>query len=369
MIKLLLTSDIHLGRTEAASRIPESARVTTFRRICALAREHDMLLVAGDLFDGSNPPRELVQIVAEEFKTLREMNVAIVYAPGEHELLEDDTTPSFLTQINPSHLFSGAPYTNMFFFTRNGQEVYVYGFPAARRNGIGVIARVEKEGFHIGLFHADFGADDEAGSARMHVLQRSDIRSLGLDFYAMGHHHQFQLFKYRNRIIGAYPGSPEAVEPDETGDRYVLSISVENNEIHQIKRFEVNSLRIGGMRFDCGTITSSSPILDALDRQKSPKTAMLLVLDGERNFHLNLQEIRACSHDFFSLGIEDRSVPTMEILIGEYASENTLRGELFSLLKERIAGKGLPPGIDARRFVKTLHLIARQGRYTPEAWL
>lgn len=368
MVRLLLTSDIHLGRAERASRIPESARTTTFRRICALARDHDMLLVAGDLFDGCDPSRELVQIVAEEFRALREMNIAIAYAPGEHEILEDGTIPSFLSQINPSHLFSGAPGTGTFFFTRNGQDVYVYGFPAARQSEIAAIARNEKVGFHLGLFHADFGAGDEAG-ASAHVLRRNDIRSLGLDFYAMGHNHQFQLFKYRNRIIGAYPGSPEAVESDEEGNRYVLSISVANNEIHQIKRFEVNSLKIATLQFNCGTITSSSPVLDALDKHKSPKTAMLLVLEGERGFHLDIREIRACAHDFFSLEIEDRSVPTMEILIGEYAGENSLRGELFALLKERIAEKGLPPEIDARRFIHALHVIARQGRYEPEAWL
>lgn len=364
MIKVLLTSDFHLGAENEGSPVPDPVRIGTFRKVCALAKEHQVLMVAGDLFHRHNVSRREIELVAEEFKALRESGVSILCLPGECECLEDGAPAPWLAQINATHVFTtDQPYI----CEHQSQRLFVYGVPACPEEPSTFPRRRETDGFHMGLFHTGFDINDQGKGRGGFALNKTHLKAMNLDFYAMGHQHQFRIYKSKNRIIAAYPGSPEALSRDETGDRYALSITIENDEIQQIKRLTVNSLRIADIKVLCDEISSPAQIEDILETEKSPRTVLFLTLTGERGFTLHAEDLARHSGNYFALHIEDNSVPTLESLIKEYAGENSLRGEFYSCLKE-MAREGFPPGTDERAMVRILDPGSRKGPVDAEEW-
>ena len=90
-LRVLHTADVHLGSDgygDAARQAAHLARsLDTFRGIVdeALAREADLLLIAGDLFDHNRVPDELVAFVRGELGRLRR---PVVILPGNHDALD-----------------------------------------------------------------------------------------------------------------------------------------------------------------------------------------------------------------------------------------------------------------------------------------
>jgi exonuclease SbcD len=86
-MKILHTADWHLGKKlNGFSRHPE--QVLVLNEICQLADEHcvDLVLIAGDLFDGPNPSSESTELF---YKTLRRLSAdgkrAVVAIAGNHD--------------------------------------------------------------------------------------------------------------------------------------------------------------------------------------------------------------------------------------------------------------------------------------------
>ncbi|MDY6933118.1 MAG: DNA repair exonuclease [Spirochaetota bacterium] len=358
MIKILLTSDIHLGHRNDDFYVSEDARMKTFKRITSLAKEHDLLLIGGDLFDYPNIGKELIDFVAEEFQNIRDNDVEIVYTLGENELYEDGSIPNFLLNLNTNHLFSRIEHSP-YCFSKKNQQVFIYGSPS-RKIDFSQIRRKAEGGFHIGLFHVNFVLNDECIDSNISTLHRRDIKSLDLDFYALGHYHHFKVFKSMGRIIAAYPGSPEATSFGEKGDRSVLSIIVDDNEISQIKMFTVNSTIVNETFIDCCKPDAHNTLCEVLENNKSFQTIIKIILFGKRDFNIDSQIIEGYEREYLKILVEDNSYPSIDLLIKEFENENSLRGEFFSILKERIAQKEMPPDIDLMNLSEILHHTLRE---------
>jgi len=164
------------------------------------------------------------------------------------------------------------------------------------------------------------------------------------------------------------PGSPEATTPEETGDRYAVSIVIRDNRLYQLKRLTVNTMRLHHDRIDCSDLVTMGPIKDLLDGNRSKKAIQRLVLSGERDFVLSRDELGEYARDFFKLDIDDRSVPTLDALAEEFMHDGTLRGEFFRILKERVAA-GVPADIDGRDLALSLDRLTRRGYADLEEWL
>jgi DNA repair exonuclease SbcCD nuclease subunit len=112
MIKILLTSDIHLGAESPSIPIRASDRLMTLKKIITLAKDHDVLLIAGDLFNSHNPEESLVSDVSRLFAYLKKQGTTVLISPGEHEC-EGTTLPSFFSVLDAHRVFesaSDAPY-------------------------------------------------------------------------------------------------------------------------------------------------------------------------------------------------------------------------------------------------------------------
>ncbi|MFH0977167.1 MAG: metallophosphoesterase [Spirochaetota bacterium] len=362
MVKILLTSDIHLGSEE----IPESFRLKTFKKLSYLAKSHDIFIIAGDLFHTNGINEKSIDFVASEFKNLRDTGIEIVYTLGDCEL--NGNNASLLQKLNVSKLFSDDGDFSPYHLSRDNQDIYIYGLPACSKRSIPEIKKSSDSGFHIGLFHADFNLNEkeEIRENKISVINKEDIISLNFDFYALGHNHYFKLFKYNGRYIGAYPGSPEAVTFNENGDRYAISISIKDNEIYQIKRLTVNSAKLESIEIDCSQWSDTSPITDILKEKNLSDSALKLKLTGKRNFKFDRSEINKLYATFKNIYIQDASIPTINVFISEFAGEESLRGEFFSMLNSAIKNNELPANIDMDILSDIFNKVLNSGFYKLE---
>ncbi|MCP4130917.1 MAG: hypothetical protein GY754_08030 [bacterium] len=367
-IKILLASDVHLGLSHSELKLPPAKREETFKNITSLAKEYDIFLIGGDLLNASDIDEKNIDLIKSEFKNLRDNNTEILYTPGTAELNTAGAVPPLLFDLNASYVFSNPAYPSPFTYTKDEQKIYIYGIPASEEHDISEIKKASSDGFHIGLFHIDIN-NDKQESGPVFTLKKNRIKQLDLDFYALGHNHNFKMFKAVDRIIGAYPGSPQAASPGETGDRYVLSINIRDNKISHIKRVPVNSIKLMSNEIDCSEIESQDQILDILEKNCSPKAIQQLILTGKRTFPLDLEKIKSCGDRFFDLEILDRSVFSIDSLIEQYSSEDTTRGEFFSILREEINKNNIPGEIDPEHLSTPLSIMTKKGVSSLEEWL
>lgn len=369
MLKILLVSDLHLGLAQGELPVDGAVRIGTFKRIAALAREHDMLLVGGDLFDGENVESAILETVAHEFGRTVEKGVPVLFSPGEHETAAQGGLPGYLNYINAKRVFSDPEHCEPFLFEKEGQRLFIYGLPALHSSRLAVLSRAEEGGFHIGLFHAELNLTGEALESGALVLDKNRIRELGLDFFALGHHHHFKLFKHNRKVIGAYPGSPEATCFAEKGERYVLSLIIENNELVQIKRLTVNTLEVDDVSLDCAGIAGFEGLTEYLEGRRSDRMVLRLTLTGGRSFPVDYAMLMNFRKKFDRLIINDESEPDLDVLMEECRSDDSLRGDFFSVLKKEIDDGTLPGGIEKAGLSRILNRLMKKGSYVPEEWL
>ena len=364
MIKILLTADIHLGSGIEKLKLPEDFRLKTFKKLTSIAGAHDLFIIAGDLFHSNCINEKTAEVASSEFKALRESGTEIIYTLGEQELSGDGT--SLLSGLNVSKMFSDSLDISPYQFTKDGQEIYIYGLPAYSRNDISEIKKVTDYGFHIGVFHADFYFNEERRKSKVRTLGKEDIMSMDMDFYALGHNHQFKLFKSGGKYIGAYPGSPEAVTFDEDGDRYALSLTVKDNEIYQIKRLTVNSLKLESILFDCSSSNSLESVIQELNGKKSGEKIIKVQLTGRRNFRLEHSDINKINSENTDIYIEDKTSPVINLFIDEYAGEETLRGDFFQILETKMKNSEFPKEVDEEVLSEIINKIINSGSCTLE---
>lgn len=322
--KILIASDIHLGCSEQDSLVPETERIKTFKRITSLAKEHDLFLIAGDLIDSGDVSIEIRNLIADEFRDIRAAGTEIIYTPGMAEQDENGELYEFIRDFGASHLFDEYKDVRPYSIEASGEQFQIYGGAPSETFNITSFKRADLPGYHIGLFHCDF------------KINKSDISMLNLDFYALGRGHSSKIFKSYNRIIGTKPGSPIAVTAKETGERYVVSMAVSGREIPYLERLPISSVNIFNLGINCGNILTEGDIESLLLEKASEQNILNIVLSGEYNFPI-WESVENMKKHFFDIKVVNNAYPSVDFYIEKYENENTIRGEFFRILKERLS--------------------------------
>jgi DNA repair exonuclease SbcCD nuclease subunit len=368
MVRIILTSDLHLDTPDRDSPVKNRERIATFRKIVTLSKEYDILLIAGDLFDAPDQKDETIAEASRLLSTLRASGTKVLFAPGDRDTKKAGQSSKVLSLPFDKVFADSSPDHSPFFFRKDGQTIYIHGAPASSGIDLTAIEKKPDDGFHIGLFHARFDRENNETCDTVPSIRKDEIRSLKLDFYALGHSHSFRLYKYADRIIGAYPGSPEAVSDIETGDRYVLSLAIENNTLSQIKRLTINTVSLIRHTIDCSQ-SSREEVLQFLEVTASARNALQLTLTGTRSFPLPFQIEQSFTSRYYSLEIQDRSTVPLDLLVSELEKENSIRGSFFSMLRERLDRSAFPGDIDKEELAMILGKMTRSGITHSEEWL
>jgi len=331
--KILLISDLHLGLERVNPLISGEERLNTLKRIFSLAGKHDILLIAGDLIHDENIDRKYFDILRDEFSTLLQEGREIYYTPGPGELTAQNTIVSAVSELSTTFTFSDDKTD--FMVKSSKSDIFIYGLQCRSINNEWNINRTKQKGFHIGLFHADFNPQI-SGTPDTGSIKKDDIKKMNLDFYALGKNHTFKMFRLSNKILGAYPGSAESCSIDECGDRFVVSMEIYENLLHNIKRIAVNTGKILSNEIDCSTLINQNSLFEKIRSTNPEKSIVNITLTGERDFLIENNFKTELSGYFHGLKITDVSLPSLKVMIEENIDCDSLKGVFFNVLNEKL---------------------------------
>ena len=220
-VKILHCADLHLG--SEMMTLPKKSKerrgelLRTFRKITDLCREEavEILLIAGDLFEGSNVDSETVQSVKSYLAAL---SCPVFISPGNHDYISLDSP--YLEDGWPENvkIFKGA--MEKVLLEDKNVAVYGAGFTGTyQRKSMLQCGEVNTSLLNILCIHGDVVSPGQKSD--YHAMTLEDFRKSGMDYVALGHIHKRDDIGRAGDTFYAYPGCPEGRGFDELGSKGV----------------------------------------------------------------------------------------------------------------------------------------------------
>ena len=332
-IRILHTSDFHmdspfesLSDGKAAIWRAELRQLPQKIARLAVAERADLVLLCGDLLDSDSAFKETGE---ELIDSLRMIPVPVFIAPGNHDYYHEKAV--YASEKIPD---------NIFIFRKNSIEYYDFPEKGFRIYGAGFIDRYSSS--LMNDFHAArvsgivnimclHGEVDNPQSS-YNPITKDQIKESGLDYLALGHVHKASGLKNEGNTFYSYSGCPEGRGFDETGEKTVNIIDLEEGKC-TLRTIPVAARKYEQISVD---ISERDPLLSiqlALP-DDTIKDIFRITLKGETEKSVSVHEIYKQIADlFFELHIEDRT--TLKNNIWETGGENTLRGSFLTKMRER----------------------------------
>lgn len=343
-IKIVHTADIHAGRHfENADLAPEAGVLLrqeilrTLQEICETVRREaaDFLLISGDLTEREIRREDLLRI-RDFFMEIHPAQV--IWTLGECDGdSEEEFWPDHVHRVPPGfHRLEFAQQHTVIWGESWSQETWPERF-------FEFVPPSGPDQFHILMLHADA----DAPASPFHPVDMAELKSLGLDYCALGHRHHSLVWGREGEVWAAYPGSPQALSFQETGEHSYLIAELEKEEGFCIRR--VYRKPSGRRQFVERKVTLSpdmelGAITDAIREAFPPSVRRRdfcrAVLLGVRETFKPLPEEKLkqilVPDSFFYLDIRDQTRPELDLdQLGEENRENLL-GRYISSMQERI---------------------------------
>ncbi len=225
-MKFAHMSDCHLGSWSNHPDLRDYSIIAFERAIEECIKENvDFVIIAGDLFDTSIPPIDVLRRAAAKFRQLKEADIGVYAISGSH-----DYSPSGKTML--SVLEDAGLLFNVFKYDEIDGRIRLK-FTEDRKTGTkftGIMGRkgsleisfykrldksIEDEpGNKIFVFHAGIEENKPGIMADMITVSINDLPK-GFMYYATGHIHK-QFFDKKHRIV--FPGELFPTSFDELED-------------------------------------------------------------------------------------------------------------------------------------------------------
>ena len=337
-MRILHSADIHLdapfaGRTadEAAFLRRELLAVPGKLADICVSRQCDMVLLAGDLFDGAYS-RESYRAL---YTALERMAVPVFVTPGNHDHCGMERPWEREVWPENVHIFKKERLESV---SVPGLDCRVYGAGYQSMDCPGLLENFATEGeekYHVAILHAD---PTQAVTPYCPVT-KEQVRQSGLRYLALGHVHKTGSFQ-AGETLCAWPGCPMGRGYDETGEKGALIVEVDD------------------------AVTAEFVALDTtrfydLQAEQSGWKSLLPPAGSEDFYRITLTgystgEQETAPSGFPHLELRDETVPEMD-LWGS-AGEDTLEGIYFGMLREAMEGKDE----SSQRCIRLAAQISRQ---------
>ncbi|MDQ0319891.1 DNA repair exonuclease SbcCD nuclease subunit [Pararhizobium capsulatum DSM 1112] len=231
------TADLHLDsplrslalkNVELAELVRGATRtaLSSIVDLC-IAEAVDALLIAGDLYDGSQTSMNTALFLSTELRRLEQAGIPVFIIRGNHD--SQSTIKRELSLPANVHLFSGRIKSVRAKTLDNGREVYVHGVgfdnPHAPESLLSSFAGPMADAINIGMLHTSLaGAPGHDPYAPASV---ADLAAHGFDYWALGHVHLRQVHSEKPVIV--MPGMPQGRDINEAGDKSVTLVTVGDN--------------------------------------------------------------------------------------------------------------------------------------------
>ncbi len=280
-------SDVHLGVWSNHPELKELS-IQSFEQAIdrCILEQLDFIVIAGDLFDTSLPPIDILKRAAAKFRQCKEAGIRVYAVPGSH-----DFSPTGKTMLGV--LEEAGLMTNVAKFEETDSRTRLILYRDESGALLGGIAgkkgaledsdfesldkEYDEKGFKIFIFHS---AISEYKPPHLKDMRSVSLKSLPIDFdyYAAGHIHMKHIDE-ENRIF--FPGSIFPCDFNELENNqcgfYIVDEKM-NYEWIKTTSFDsvVIKLSVDGMK----VAEVEEYILEKIGKEKLEKNILLLKLDG-----------------------------------------------------------------------------------------
>ncbi len=347
-ITLIHTADLHLGRKftdlGAAGKRLRSRLVRALERAVAeaLSSDVDLFVVAGDLFDGANPPREAVRAALSAFERLHAASVRSVVMPGTHDppgskamaarALADAPGVILLT---PEHAHARIEELDL---------AICAWFPSQERDGEwtrppGDWSRGAR--FRLAMAHgASFSPSDRPPPD---LIPDALLKDAGLHYIALGHFHGAGPVETA-ASPSWYSGAPEVWAMGQRDGGHVLRVTIEaggDRAETKVERVQVGSLSFKKIEIDAAELSAGRDLEKELARLADGDLILDVEIGGSAGPDAeapDLEELaRRFGDMFFRLRLADRAARTDFSEAMKNAPENSVTAQYMDRCREMIA--------------------------------
>ena len=321
MIKILHSADWHLDAplvfSDEAQRNKlrkEMAKIPM--KIAALCKEKqcDILLLSGDLFDGSYAADTLQNLKA----ALQSLDIPVFITPGNHDFVGSDSPWLAETFPDNVHIFTHPAIESVSLPELNCR---VYGAGYVSMDCPGLLADFtpsHTETYSIGILHGD----PTQVSSPYCPITKEQVEHSGFDYLALGHIHKGDSF-LAGKTLCAWPGCPMGHGYDETGEKGVLLVTLDDSVTTEF-------IPLDTPRFYDWEVTAQQG-LDSVLPPVGNENFYRITLTGTSE-PLDLVLLKQDYDQFPNLLLRDHTVPPVDIWGS--AGTDTLEGMYFGLLRK-----------------------------------
>jgi exonuclease SbcD len=237
-----------------------------FNKIITIALENkvDFVLIAGDIYDSENKSLQAQFRFREGLTRLLEHGIPSYIVYGNHDPL--DSWSATLKEIDGVNVFGDEVECK--YFKKNGDilaKIYGVSFASSdiRDNLALKFPEVDGDIPCIGLLHTNVGGrlDDPYSPCTV-----EDLNSKGMDYWALGHVHGYEIIKKANPAI-VYPGCPQSRNATETGEKGCCLVTLSPGIEPDILFINTDFVRYAQENLDISSCSVIDEIMDSIIAQ------------------------------------------------------------------------------------------------------
>lgn len=281
-MKFVHAADLHLDSPLAGLSKYEGAPVEQIRgatrralenlvKLC-LSEQAQLLLIAGDLYDGDWRDYSTGLFFAKQMAALRAGNVRVVWIRGNHDAASKLTAHLNLPE-NVRELSHKSP--DSLVLEELGLAVHGQGFET--REVTADLSRRYPEPkpglFNIGLLHT--ALEGRAGHAPYAPCRLSALVDRGYDYFALGHVHTREVLSERPWIV--FPGNLQGRHARETGPKGASLVTLDGNRVLTVEHRALDAVRWQVAEAD---VSAESSLDGVLERVRSSLSAAVEASEG-----------------------------------------------------------------------------------------
>jgi DNA repair exonuclease SbcCD nuclease subunit len=247
-MKFVHAADLHLDSPLSGLSKYEGAPVEQIRgatrralenlvKLC-LAESAELLVIAGDLYDGDWRDYSTGLFFSKQMSALRAGNVQVVWIRGNHDAASKLTAHLHLPD-NVRELSHKKPES--FLLERMGVAVHGQGFETRDVTSDLSLRYPEPKRslFNIGLLHT--ALEGRAGHASYAPCRLSALVDRAYDYFALGHVHTREVLSEQPWIV--FPGNLQGRHAREPGAKGATLVTVESEQVRAVEHRALDEVR------------------------------------------------------------------------------------------------------------------------------
>jgi len=288
----LHAADLHLDTPfEGLGRVDpdlaeelRDASLRAFERLVDLALERRVAFVvfAGDIYDGAERGLRAQLRFRRGLARLSDAEIPSFIVHGNHDPLGEGWS-AISEWPHRVHVFSSGEVEAVPVEIDGARIATVHGTSFGRRAETENLARRFRRGaeggIHVGVLHCNVEGQAEHDPYAPCSLE--DLRSAGLDYWALGHVHTRQTL-LQGQSWAAYPGNLQgrSFKPAEQGAKGALLIQVEDDAVRQIEFCSLAPVIFASIPVDISGLEDLAQLADAMIERAARVAAEAGGIDG-----------------------------------------------------------------------------------------